>query len=199
MTDDALTTPLEQTGNSVLDVEPADDGIDPPFRVSLEGHVIKIHSREKEADILRSFGTSSNEFFNGLVLRLHQTFNDDGWIGKNQLDFALGYIRSMKPRDETEALLLAQMTMIHTATHRSYRNYFEAKLVPQYDSAEKTLNKLARTFTTQVEALKRYRTGGEQKVTVQHQHVNVSEGGQAIVGNVGAPGGGGAKSRGTTP
>jgi hypothetical protein len=34
----------------------------------------------------------------------------------------------------------------------------------------------------QMEALKRYRTGGEQKVTVQH--VSVNEGGQAIVGNV---------------
>jgi hypothetical protein len=33
-----------------------------------------------------------------------------------------------------------------------------------------------------MEALKRYRTGGEQKVTVQH--VTVGEGGQAIVGNV---------------
>jgi hypothetical protein len=41
---------------------------------------------------------------------------------------------------------------------------------------------IARTFATQMEALKRYRTGGEQKVTVQH--VSVSEGGQAIVGNV---------------
>ena len=33
-----------------------------------------------------------------------------------------------------------------------------------------------------MEALKRYRTGGEQKVTVQH--VSVSKGGQAIVGEV---------------
>jgi hypothetical protein len=33
-----------------------------------------------------------------------------------------------------------------------------------------------------MEALKRYRTGGEQKVTVHH--VSVDEGGQAIVGNV---------------
>jgi hypothetical protein len=37
----------------------------------------------------------------------------------------------------------------------------------------------------QVEALKRYRSGGEQKMTVQHVHV--AEGGQAIVGNVSAP------------
>jgi hypothetical protein len=28
--------------------------------------------------------------------------------------------------------------------------------------------RIARTFAAQVEALKRYRTGGEQKVTVQH-------------------------------
>ena len=54
--------------------------------------------------------------------------------------------------------------------------------IPQQDSAERAFNKLARTFATQMEALKRYRTGGEQKVTVQH--VTVSEGGQAIVGNV---------------
>ncbi len=50
------------------------------------------------------------------------------------------------------------------------------------DSTERTFNKLMQTFMAQMEALKRYRSGGEQKVTVQH--VNVSEGGQAIVGNV---------------
>ena len=57
-----------------------------------------------------------------------------------------------------------------------------ADTIPLQDSAERALNKLARTFAMQMEALKRYRTGGEQKVTVQH--VTVGEGGQAIVGNV---------------
>ena len=50
------------------------------------------------------------------------------------------------------------------------------------------LNKLARTFTRQVEALKKYRSTGEQ--TIRVQHVNVSDGGQAIVGNVQTGGGG---------
>ena len=54
--------------------------------------------------------------------------------------------------------------------------------IPQQDSAERAFNKLTRTFATQMEALKRYRTRGEQKVTLQH--VSVAEGGQAIVGNV---------------
>jgi hypothetical protein len=51
--------------------------------------------------------------------------------------------------------------------------------------------------TVQVEALKNYRSKGEQKMTVQHVHV--AEGGQAIVGNVSAPalgaGGQGKKRR----
>jgi len=57
-----------------------------------------------------------------------------------------------------------------------------------------TPNKLARTFTTQMEALKKYRTGGERKMTVEH--VTVNEGGQAIVGNV-SRGGQKKKSRAT--
>jgi hypothetical protein len=54
--------------------------------------------------------------------------------------------------------------------------------IPQQDSAERAFNKLTRTFTMQMEALKRYRTGAEQKVTLQN--VSVADGGQAIVGNV---------------
>ena len=57
--------------------------------------------------------------------------------------------------------------------------------IPQQDSAQNAFDKLARTFAARVEALKRYRSGGEQKMTVQHVHV--AEGGQAIVGNVNAP------------
>ena len=44
------------------------------------------------------------------------------------------------------------------------------------------VNKLSRAFATQVGALKHYRTGGEQKLTVSQ--VSVSDGGQAIVGTV---------------
>jgi hypothetical protein len=47
------------------------------------------------------------------------------------------------------------------------------------------LTKLTRTYAAQMEALKRYRSGGEQKMTVQHVHV--ADGGQAMVGNVNAP------------
>jgi hypothetical protein len=65
------------------------------------------------------------------------------------------------------------------------RRLGHAEIILQQDSAERAFNKLARTFAAQAEALKRYRSGGEQKVTVQHVHV--ADGGQAIVGNVNAP------------
>jgi len=57
--------------------------------------------------------------------------------------------------------------------------------IAQQDSAERAFNKLTRTFAAQMSALRDYRSRGEQRMVVQH--VNVAEGGQAIVGNVNAP------------
>lgn len=51
--------------------------------------------------------------------------------------------------------------------------------VAQQDSAERSRNKLTRTYAMQVAVLKRSRSGGEQKVTVQH--VSVGEGGLALL------------------
>jgi hypothetical protein len=91
-------------------------------------------------------------------------------------------IRAVEPRDEVEAMLAAQMAAIHMATMTFARRLNHVDNIAQQDSAERAFNKLARTFAVQMEALKRYRTGGEQRVTVQH--VTVNEGGQAIVGSV---------------
>jgi hypothetical protein len=46
-------------------------------------------------------------------------------------------------------------------------------------------------YAAQMEALKRYRSGGEQKMTVEHVHVH--PGAQAIVGNASRSGGGGSE------
>ena len=86
------------------------------------------------------------------------------------------------------------MAVVHMATMTFARRLGHVENIPQQDSAERAFNKLARTFATQVEALKRYQTGGEQRMTIEH--VNVHAGGQAIVGNVSpAPGGGGASKK----
>ena len=79
-------------------------------------------------------------------------------------------------------MLAAQMAAVHNATMTFARRVNHVDNIPQQDSAERAFNKLARTFAFQVEALKRYRSVGNQ--TVRVEHVTVNEGGQAIVGNV---------------
>ena len=54
--------------------------------------------------------------------------------------------------------------------------------IQQAEAADRAYNKTVRTFTAQLEALKRYRSKGKQVVRVER--VTVQEGGQAIVGNV---------------
>ena len=49
------------------------------------------------------------------------------------------------------------------------------------DAEHNTMIRLSRTFAAQMEALKRYRSTGEQSIRVQHQHVNVNAQ-QAVVG-----------------
>ena len=106
----------------------------------------------------------------------------DGKVDERALNFMLSVVKGIKPRDQVEAMLAAQMAAVHVATLTSARRLAQAETLPAQDSAERAFNKLSRTYATQMEALKRYRSGGEQNVTVQH--VSVSDGGQAIVGNV---------------
>jgi hypothetical protein len=107
-----------------------------------------------------------------------------------KLNYMLAQIKGIGPRDQIESMLTVQMAATHSAMMAAANTLNHVKLIPQIDSAERRFNKLARTFTTQVEALKRYRSKGEQKVTVEHVHVH--DGGQAIVGNVSHPGVGAA-------
>jgi hypothetical protein len=95
-----------------------------------------------------------------------------------------------------EALLAAQMAAVHNATMTFARRLAHVDNIQQQDSAERAFNKLARTFAAQLEALKRYRSAGEQ--TVRVEHVTVNEGGQAIVGNVSHGGRGSPKKVETT-
>jgi ABC-2 type transport system permease protein len=122
-------------------------------------------------------------FVSGLVLRNGLGAENLAWtIMFIFLPLTCVYYPVSEPKDQVESMLAAQMAGIHIATMTMMRRLTHAELIDQQNSAERALNKLARTFALQMEALKRYRTGGEQRVTVQH--VSVSQGGQAIVGNV---------------
>jgi hypothetical protein len=135
-----------------------------------------------------SLGTVSVDFGSGLISQLANAGSHGRQIDEDALNFMLSVVTGIKPKDQLEAMLAAQMAAIHTATMTFARRLANVETIEQQDSAERALNKLARTYAMQMEALKRYRTGGEQKVTVHH--VSVNEGGQAIVGNVNQAAGG---------
>jgi hypothetical protein len=130
---------------------------------------------------------------NGLLKQLAIAGSHGRQIDEDALNFMLSVVTGIKPKDQLEAMLAAQMAATHTATMTFTRQLAHVETIEQQDSAERALNKLARTFAMQMETLKRYRTGGEQKVTVQH--VSVNEGGQAIVGNVNQAAGGTAAEK----
>lgn len=127
-------------------------------------------------------GDSSAEFQTAILTGLASI---SGWSGDKQRDrnHALAMVAEIAPRDAVEAMLVTQMASVHLAAmrHSECMNY--AETIQQLDIQERTFNKLMRTFTTQMEALRKHRHGGQQKVTVEH--VTVNDGGQAIVGNVG--------------
>ncbi|ARE81883.1 hypothetical protein ROSMUCSMR3_00378 [Roseovarius mucosus] len=106
----------------------------------------------------------------------------DDHPGHDERIFMLSIIRDLAPRDAVERMLAVQMAATHVATIRSARWLAHTEKIPQVQAHYTGFNKLARTFAAQVEALRKHRTGGKQTVVVQH--MNVSDGGQAIVGNV---------------
>jgi hypothetical protein len=161
----------------------------PRLQVAIEGDAAKLTPDHPDATIgtlavMRAIGTADLDFFDGLMLQLVNASKGQG-PSENGVNFMLAVIKGVEPRDQVEAMLAAQMAAVHMASMTFARRLAHVEHITQQDSAERAFNKLTRTFAAQVEALKRYRSGGEQKMTIQHVHV--AEGGQAIVGNVSTP------------
>jgi hypothetical protein len=146
--------------------------------------------------IAEALGTRDFDFLNGLLTQLCNVGSQGKKIDEAGLNFILSIIKGIEPRDQMEAMLAAQMAVVHNATMTFARRLSHVDNIKQQDSAERAFNKLARTFAAQLEALKRYRSAGDQ--TVRVEHVTVNEGGQAIVGNVSHGGRGSPKKIETT-
>jgi hypothetical protein len=147
------------------------------------GHKIEL---TQETALCQLFGTSDEMQANALLSHclkpLKANEASDEHPGNDERAFMLSVIRDLAPRDAVERMLAVQMAATHVATIRAGRWLATSDNLPQVQAHYTGFNKLARTFSAQVEALRKHRTGGRQTVTVQY--VNVSDGGQAIVGNV---------------
>jgi len=136
---------------------------------------------------LMAFGTTSNDFYSRTFLELLEAAcrgTTSKPFEEGEVNGALAAMHGIAPRDEIEAMLAAQMIAVHSAAMRCLRQLKGSDTIQQQDSNGNIAIKLLRTYTTQMEALQRYRGKGEQKMTVEHVHVHA--GGQAIVGEVNA-------------
>ncbi len=105
----------------------------------------------------------------------------NGKLNETDINFAYSFLRELKPRDSIETMLAVQMLGTHLLSCSSMT---KANYNSSIDAVSENINrttKLSRTYIAQMEALKKYRSKGSQKITVEH--INVNDGGKAVIGS----------------
>ena len=140
-------------------------------------------------------GSRSDDWNNILANQAIQTLwleHSDEETRDRQYGATVAALAGIRPRDELEGMIAAQLLAAHNAAMECYRRAMLAEQT--FEARRENLsqaNKLSRTYAALLDALNRHRGKGQQKVTVEHVHVH--SGGQAIVGPV-APGRRGIKN-----
>ena len=143
-----------------------------------------INGPRATSSLQKTLGVGDERFARGTLLQLVEACSEKGdEVNKSSLGFAVSVIADQRPKDPYDIMLINQISCLNDLVMRFAGFLRRSETGPEIDVAERTLNKLARTFAGHLELLHRLRSGGEQRVTVQ-QNVSVNEGGQAIVGNV---------------
>lgn len=157
----------------------------PNPRIKLMSHGFAIDHPDQELGeqlMMNALGVADREAMHGIVRQLVKASVSGESPDEVTLSFMLSMVRSIRPRDPLEAMLVAQMVSVHVMAMRCAHHLADADDLAQHDSAARALGRLARTFPVQIEALNRHRSRGEPAITVQN--VKVEDGGKAIVGNV---------------
>ncbi|WP_213289161.1 hypothetical protein [Bradyrhizobium sp. sGM-13] len=154
-------------------------------RIKLLSHGFSIDHPDQELGeqlMVNALGVADREAMHGMLRQLVKASVSGESPDEVNLSFMISMVKSIRPRDSVEAMLVAQMVSVHVMAMRCAHHLANADDLAQHDSAARALGRLARTFPAQIEALNRYRSHGEPAITVQN--VSVGDGGKAIVGNV---------------
>ena len=179
-----MTTAPDVTTPTAI-AAPSPTNASPPPRIKLMSHGFSIDHPDPELGeqlMMNALGVTDREAMHGIVRQLVRASVNGESPDEVTLSFMLSMVRSIRPRDSVEAMLVAQMVSVHVMAMRCAHHLAGADDLARHDSAARALGRLARTFPAQIEALNRYRSHGEPAITVQN--VKVADGGKAIVGNV---------------
>lgn len=152
--------------------------------VKNEANVFSIHDLKDDnvyESFINAFGTKDIDIANRLMNCLSFTLGSSETKEKD-LDFAIAYLQDFGAKDTTEAMLAIQML---GTTLKATNCIGKANLPNQsFEGETENINratKLNRTYIAQMDALKKYRSKGSQKITVEH--INVNDGGKAVIGS----------------
>jgi hypothetical protein len=122
------------------------------------------------------FGSVDHDFIRGLIVQvMNATSVEPNKIDATAFHFVHAVLKRYKPSDELEAMQVVQMTAIHEEFMRCVGRLARAKNLLEVDSFERAVNKLARTYTMQMEAIKRHRRSSDRKTTGQQASLADSE------------------------
>ena len=126
-----------------------------------------------------SFSETGRFFINQIISSMPEGVIDQ----EKMVNMAITMLLDMKPKDEIEGMLAVQMIAVHLNSMKmAYYSSVKKQDIIATNSSVNNMTKLMRTFVLQLEALQKYR--GKCNQTIQVQHVQVNDGGQAVVGNI---------------
>lgn len=151
-----------------------------------DGNGANIVGTEEEISdkLSKTLGTTDTECGKFLIQQVHDAHPDRRKQNAAEvINQVTPLLHAIEPRDELEGMLAVQMVGIHNLTMEMMnRASIQDQTVEGVNNNINRITKLSRTFVAQLEALDRHRNKGQQKMTVEHVHIN--KGGQAIIGNI---------------
>jgi hypothetical protein len=181
---------MKESQNTLTPVSKNSRQIGFRFETNESGQGIKCVERTSKEDTpfvreLKKFsGIENDDVFDEMLARAASVQSGDH---PGQVNLMIQSLAEVQPRDLNEARLCLQASALYSQGMGYLKKANNSDMLCHSEFYMKSALKLLRLHNETLETLNRYRRGGEQKVVVQH--VNVSDSGQAIVGNIEGRGG----------
>ena len=94
--------------------------------------------------MMNALGVADREAMDGILRQLIRASASGGGPDEVNLSFMISMVKSLKPRDSVEAMLVAQMVSVHVMAMRCAHHLANADDLAQHDSAARALGRLAR-------------------------------------------------------
>ena len=158
--------------------------------------IVVANDPEDRKGTLKSIGGSQSDHWNNtLANQAAQVLwlkHSDSEECDRQLAATVAALIGIAPKDELESMMAAQLIAAHNAAMECYRRAMFAEQTFEGAARESQSSEQALPNLGSIARCPEQASGkGQQKVTVEHVHVH--RGGQAVVGTIERPRGGGAR------